>query len=35
MIILDKEDISDGKVEITGKKLDHILTYLKPAVGIP
>ncbi len=33
MIILDKEDISDGKVEITGKKLDHILTYLKPAVG--
>jgi RsmE family RNA methyltransferase len=33
LIILDKEDIRDGKAEISGKRLDHILTYLKPAVG--
>ncbi len=33
LIILDKEDIQDGKAEITGKKLEHILTYIRPAVG--
>jgi 16S rRNA (uracil1498-N3)-methyltransferase len=33
LIILDKEDIREGKVEITGGKLDHILTHIKPAVG--
>ena len=33
LIILDKKDIRDNKVEITGKKLEHILTYIKPSVG--
>ncbi|NLD37467.1 MAG: 16S rRNA (uracil(1498)-N(3))-methyltransferase [Desulfatiglans sp.] len=33
LIILDKEDIHDGKAEVTGKKLEHILTYLKPSAG--
>lgn len=33
LIILDKEDIHDGKAEITGKKLEHILTCIKPAPG--
>ena len=33
LIILDKKEILDGKAEITGKKLEHILTYIKPSVG--
>jgi 16S rRNA (uracil1498-N3)-methyltransferase len=33
LILLDKKDIHDGKAEITGKKLEHILTYINPAVG--
>ncbi len=33
LILLQKEDINDGKAEITGKKLEHILTYIKPAIG--
>lgn len=33
LITLNKEDIHNGKAEITGKKLEHIITYIKPAVG--
>jgi 16S rRNA (uracil1498-N3)-methyltransferase len=33
LILLDKNDIHDGRSIITGKKLGHILTYIKPAVG--
>jgi 16S rRNA (uracil1498-N3)-methyltransferase len=33
LIILDKIDIHDGRAIITGKKLGHILAYIKPAVG--
>ena len=33
LIILDNEEIHDGRVEITGEKLAHILTYLKPSIG--
>ncbi len=33
LIILDKENIHEGKAEITGRKLRHILTYIKPAAG--
>ena len=33
LILLEDEDIKDGRAEITGSKLRHILTYIKPAVG--
>ena len=33
LIILDEKSIHEDKVEITGRKLDHILSYIKPAVG--
>jgi len=33
LIVLYKEDIHDGVAEITGKKLEHILSFIKPAVG--
>ena len=33
IIILNKEEIRDGKTIITGQKLDHILTNIKPSVG--
>jgi 16S rRNA (uracil1498-N3)-methyltransferase len=33
LIILDKNDIHDGRAIITGKKLGHILTCIRPAVG--
>ena len=33
IIILDKKDIYDNKAEITGKQLEHILTFIKPAIG--
>ena len=33
LIILEKEDINEGEAEINGRKLKHILTYIKPAVG--
>ena len=33
LIILNKEDICDGKAEITGIKLEHIPTYIKPSIG--
>ena len=33
LILLDKEDIHNGKAEITGRKLEHILAYIKPSVG--
>jgi RsmE family RNA methyltransferase len=33
LIILDEEDIHDGTAQITGRKLDHILTFIKPAAG--
>lgn len=33
LIILDKDDIQDGKAEISGRKLGHILTYIRPAAG--
>ncbi len=33
LIILDEENIHEGKVEITGRKLDHILSYIKPVIG--
>ena len=33
LIILEKEDIHDGKVEISGEKFDHILKYIKPVTG--
>lgn len=34
LILLHKENICDGKAEITGRKLEHILTYIKPSIGI-
>jgi len=33
LILLQKDIIKDGKVEITGQKLQHILSYIKPSVG--
>jgi 16S rRNA (uracil1498-N3)-methyltransferase len=33
IILLQKEDINDGKAEITGRKLEHVLTYIKPTIG--
>ena len=33
LIILDKEEIVNGKAEITGRKLRHILTYIRPSAG--
>lgn len=33
LILLGKDDIIDGNAEITGEKLKHILSYIKPAVG--
>lgn len=33
LILLNEQDIIDGKVEITGSKLQHILSYLRPTVG--
>ena len=33
LIILEKEDIHDGKALITGAKLKHILTFIKPVIG--
>lgn len=33
LIILGKNDIHGGKAEITGRRLAHILTYIKPAAG--
>jgi len=33
LILLYKEDIHDGKAEITGRKLEHILSFIKPSVG--
>jgi 16S rRNA (uracil1498-N3)-methyltransferase len=33
LILLDKEEIHDGKAEITGRRFEHIFTYIKPAVG--
>jgi len=33
LILLNPEDILDGQAQITGKKLEHILSYIKPVVG--
>lgn len=33
LIIINPEDVHDGKIRITGSKLEHILTYIKPAIG--
>jgi 16S rRNA (uracil1498-N3)-methyltransferase len=33
LIVLYKEDIHDGKAEITGRRLEHILAYIKPDIG--
>ncbi len=33
LIILNPEDINEGKALITGLKLEHILTHIKPVVG--
>jgi 16S rRNA (uracil1498-N3)-methyltransferase len=33
LILLNKADIVNGNVEITGEKLEHILTYIKPIIG--
>jgi 16S rRNA (uracil1498-N3)-methyltransferase len=33
LIILHKEDIHDEKAEIAGRRLLHILTYIKPVIG--
>jgi 16S rRNA (uracil1498-N3)-methyltransferase len=33
IILLDKKDIHDDRAIITGKKLVHILSYIKPTVG--
>jgi len=33
LIVLYKEDIHDGVAEITGRKLEHILSFIKPSVG--
>ena len=33
IMILDEEDVHAGKTVITGKRLEHILTHIKPAIG--
>jgi RsmE family RNA methyltransferase len=33
LIILHKEDIHDGTAEITGRKLEHIISFIRPLVG--
>lgn len=33
LILLDREDIHGGKAVITGRKLEHILTFIKPSTG--
>jgi len=33
LIILNHEDIHDGKILITGSKLEHILAHIKPVIG--
>ncbi len=33
LILLNKEDIHEGKARISGKKLKHILAHIKPAEG--
>ncbi|MFH0975805.1 MAG: 16S rRNA (uracil(1498)-N(3))-methyltransferase [Spirochaetota bacterium] len=33
LIILNKDEIYDGKAEITGRRLKHILTFVKPSIG--
>lgn len=33
LIILDKKDIHEGKAQITGRRLRHILTYIRPSTG--
>ncbi len=33
LIILNPEDVHDGKALITGSRLEHILTYIKPVIG--
>ena len=33
LIVLNNEDIQDGVAEITGLKLKHILTYIRPSSG--
>ena len=33
LIVLYNEDIHDGVAEITGRRLEHILSFIKPSVG--
>ncbi|MBN1276969.1 MAG: RsmE family RNA methyltransferase, partial [Deltaproteobacteria bacterium] len=33
LIILDKKDIYEGNAQITGRRLRHILTYIRPSTG--
>ncbi len=33
IILLMENDIQEGKVEITGRKLEHILSFIKPSAG--
>jgi 16S rRNA (uracil1498-N3)-methyltransferase len=33
LVLLQKEDVHDEKAEIAGRKLVHILTYIKPVIG--
>jgi len=33
LIILNPEDVNDDKVYITGSKLEHILSHIKPVIG--
>jgi RsmE family RNA methyltransferase len=33
LIILENDDINESIVEITGRRLEHILTFIKPKIG--